>query len=106
MTLTKRVELGLNRRDAVGIDLRESIDRDDQIGHGRLNPVDRFEDALVLVGERPVPNRFVMENTVAQFTHFVKTLDQVGAGSMATWHVRERCFYDRRPQHLLVTAIQ
>lgn len=47
--LTKRPESGFDRRDPVGIDLREAVDGGDELAHGRLDPVDRLEDALVLI---------------------------------------------------------
>jgi hypothetical protein len=59
-----------------------------------------------LVGERPVPDRLVVEDAVAQLPHFVEALDEVHACALSPRHVRKYLFDHRRPQHLLVAPIE
>lgn len=99
------IELRLNRRNAIGIDFWKAVDGDNEIVHCRFDPADRIENTSMLVGERPVPDGFVMEDAVPEITYFVKSFCQVAACSVVARHVREGVFDDCRPQHLLVTAV-
>lgn len=106
MSLAKCVELRFDRRGAGRIHFRKSIDSADEFGHGRLDPLDRLDDALVLLRQRPVPDRLMMEDAVAELAHLVESLDQVDACAVPAWHVREGLLDEHWPEHLLVAPIQ
>lgn len=76
-----RVELRFDRCDAGGVDPGESVHGGDEVGHGRFDPGNGLDDTLMLVGQRPVPNRFVMEDAVAQLAHFIEPLGEVSSCS-------------------------
>ena len=92
---------------AIAVHLVKTVEGNNEILHGRIQPSDGFKQFLMLLRKiAPIPDRLMMKHPVPQQPYPVQPFRQGFSGANAAGHVREDRFEQPRPEFLLIPDVE